>query len=174
MPKLRRMLGDARHPMVLSLMRLMETQSHQTLVRWAVGSVRERYLPLTEDPRLHAAVTAAGNWADGMHSLKTAQPALREARQAAQEETEPVRQAAARAIATACSAVRTPTSALGFVFYGAAAAAYHQAGLDASRAVYDALADAELEALLLSLQETAVADEPCPALLDWGCGGGTA
>ena len=106
MPKLRRMLGDARHPMVLSLMRLMETQSHQTLVRWAVDSVRERYLPLTEDPRLHAAVTAAGGWADGMLSLQAAQPALREARQAAQEETEPVRQAAARAIATACSAVR--------------------------------------------------------------------
>ena len=169
MPKLRRMLGDARHPMVLSLMRLMETQSHQTLVRWAVGSVRERYLPLTEDPRLHAAVTAAGNWADGMLSLKTAQPALREARQAAQEETEPVRQAAARAIATACSAVRTPTSALGFVFYGAAAAAYHQAGLNASQEVYGALADAEIAALYGALQGMAAADEPHPARLDWGC-----
>ena len=174
MPKLRRMLGDARHPMVLSLMRLMETQSHQTLVRWAVDSVRERYLPLTEDPRLHAAVTAAGGWADGMLSLQAAQPALREARQAAQEETEPVRQAAARAIATACAAIQTPTSALGFVFYGAAAAAYHQAGLNASKEVYDTLADAELAALLFALQEAAVADEPCPALLDWGCGGGEA
>ena len=158
MPKLRRMLGDARHPMVLSLMRLMETQSHQTLVRWAVDSVRERYLPLTEDPRLHAAVTAAGNWADGMLSLKTAQPALREARQAA-----------ARAIATACSAVRTPTSALGFVFYGAAAAAYHQAGLNASQEVYGALADAEIAALYGALQGMAAADEPHPARLDWGC-----
>ena len=85
-----------------------------------------------------------------------------------------MRQAAARAIATACAAIRTPTSALGFVFYGAAAAAYRQAGMDASKEVYDALADAELEALLFALQETAVADEPCPVPLDWNCKGGKA
>ena len=163
MPKLRKMLGDARHPTVLSLMRLMETQSHKTLVRWAVDCVRTRYLPLTEDARLCAALAAAGGWLKGELSLKAAQAPLREARQAA-----------ARAIATACAAIQTPTSALGFVFYGAAAAAYHQAGLNASKEVYDALADAELEALLSALQETAVADEPCPALLDWGCGGGEA
>ena len=174
MPKLRKMLGDARHPTVLSLMRLMETQSHKTLVRWATDCVRTRYLPLTEDARLCAALAAAGGWLKGELSLKAAQAPLREARQAAGAETEPVRQAAARAIATACAAIQTPTSALGFVFYGAAAAAYHQAGLNASKEVYDALADAELEALLSALQETAVADEPCPALLDWGCGGGEA
>ena len=174
MPKLRKMLGDARHPTVLSLMRLMETQSHKTLVRWAADCVRTRYLPLTEDARLCAALDAAESWLKSELSLKAAQPPLREARQAAGAETDPVRQAAARAIATACAAVQTPTSALGFVFYGAVAAAYHQAGLDASRAVYDALADAELEALLLSLQETAVADEPCPVPLDWNCGGGKA
>ena len=99
---------------------------------------------------------------------------LREARQAAQEETEPVRQAAARAIAAACAAVRTPTSALGFVFYGAAAAAYHQAGLNASQEVYGALADAELAALYGALQGMAAADEPHPVRLDWNCKGGKA
>ena len=117
--------------------------------------------------------TAEG-WLKGELSLKAAQAPLREARQAAGAETEPVRQAAARAVATACAAIQTPTSALGFVFYGAAAAAYHQAGLNASKEVYDALADAELATLLFALQEVAVADEPCPALLDWGCGGGEA
>ena len=49
-----------------------------------------------------------------------------------------------------------------------------EGGLNASKEVYGALADAELEALLLSLQETAVADEPCPVPLDWNCGGGKA
>ena len=169
MPKLRKMLGDARHPTVLSLMRLMETQSHKTLVRWATDCVRTRYLPLTEDARLCAALAAAGGWLKGELSLKAAQAPLREARQAAGAETEPVRQAAARAIATACSAVRTPTSALGFVFYGAAAAAYHQAGLNASQEVSGALADAELAALYGALQGMAAADEPHPARLDWGC-----
>ena len=174
MPKLRKMLGDARHPTVLSLMRLMETQSHETLVRWATACVRERYLPLAEDARLFAALAAAEGWLKGELSLKAAQAPLREARQAAGAEADPVRQAAARAIATACAAIRTPTSALGFVFYGAAAAAYRQAGLDASKDVYDALADAELEALLFALQETAVADEPCPVPPDWSCNGGKA
>lgn len=174
MPRLRKMLGDARHPTVLSLMRLMETQSHETLVHWATACVRERYLPLSEDARLSAALAAAEGWLEGELSLKAAQAPLREARQAAGAEADPVRQAAARAIATACAAIRTPTSALGFVFYGAAAAAYRQAGLDASKEVYDALADAELEALLFALQETAVADEPCPVPLDWSCNGGKA
>ena len=119
MPKLRKMLGDARHPTVLSLMRLMETQSHETLVRWATACVRERYLPLAEDARLFAALAAAEGWLKGELSLKAAQAPLREARQAAGAEADPVRQAAARAIATACAAIRTPTSALGFVFYGA-------------------------------------------------------
>ena len=174
MPRLHKMLGDARHPTVLSLMRLMETQSHETLVHWATACVRERYLPLSEDARLSAALAAAEGWLEGELSLKAAQAPLREARQAAGAEADPVRQAAARAIATACAAIRTPTSALGFVFYGAAAAAYRQAGLDASKEVYDALADAELEALLFALQETAVADEPCPVPLDWNCKGGKA
>ena len=174
MPRLHKMLGDARHPTVLSLMRLMETQSHETLVRWATACVRERYLPLAEDARLSAALAAAEGWLEGELSLKAAQAPLREARQAAGAEADPVRQAAARAIATACAAIRTPTSALGFVFYGAAAAAYRQAGLDASKDVYDALADAELEALLFALQETSVADEPCPVPLDWSCNGGKA
>ena len=174
MPRLHKMLGDARHPTVLSLMRLMETQSHETLVRWAAACVRERYLPLAEDARLFAALAAAEGWLKGELSLKAAQAPLREARQAAGAEADPVRQAAARAIATACAAIRTPTSALGFVFYGAAAAAYRQAGLDASKDVYDALADAELEALLFALQETAVADEPCPVPPDWSCNGGKA
>ena len=50
--------------------------------------------------------------------LEEAKVLLAEARKAAQEETDPVRQAAARAVSTACGTLTTPTNALGFAFYG--------------------------------------------------------
>ena len=80
-----------------------------------------------------------------------------------------MRQAAARAVATACASVQTPTSALGFLFYTAAAAAYNEKGLNADASTYDALAEREFQAALQSLRAAAVPDEPHPARLNWGC-----
>ncbi len=77
-------------------------------------------------------------------------------------------QAAARATATACAVIQTPTNALGYLFYGAAAAAYSKAGTeDASR--WDNLARAELEQALEELRAVSVPDEPNPAKINWNC-----
>ena len=77
-------------------------------------------------------------------------------------------QAAARATATACAVIQTPTNALGYLFYGAAAAAYSKAGTeDASR--WDDLARAELEQALEELRAVSVPDEPNPAKINWNC-----
>ena len=168
MAKLRKMLGSTQHPTVIALMRLIETQSHTTLIRWAVASVKERCLPLVSDPRMTEAVAAAESVLTGA-PLKVVKPALRAATAAAREADDPVSQAAARAISTACAVVQTPTNALGFTFYAAAAAAYHQAGLEAAPAEYDALGDAAFAALYQSLQAAAVPDEPHPVKVDWGC-----
>lgn len=168
MARLRKMLGSAQHPTVIALMRLIETQSHPTLIRWAVSSVKERCLPLCDDPRLAQAVAAAEAFLAGT-PLKAVKPALREATQAAREATDPVAQAAARAVSTACAVVQTTTNALGFTFYAAAAAAYHQAGPEASAAVHDALADEAFAGLYAALQAVSVADEPNPVQVDWGC-----
>ena len=75
---------------------------------------------------------------------------------------DPVALAAARAVSTACAAAQTPTNAFGFLLYGAAACAYHSAGLSEAADVYDRLAEEELQRALLSLQAVLVPDEPHP------------
>lgn len=168
---LRKMLGSADHPAIVRLMRLIETQGHGTLVRWAVEDVAAHMLPLVPDePGLTAAIAAVRAYVAGEAPLSAVKQAVKEARAAAQAlGKEPVRQAATRAIATACAVAATPTSALGFTFYSAAAYAYHTAGTDADLSVHDALATRELERLVLSLQAEAVPDEPCPVKVNWGC-----
>lgn len=171
---LRKMLGSADHPTVVQLMRLIETQSKPTLTRFAAAYVAAHYLPILsrlqpEEARLRAAVEAVRAHLDGA-PLTVVKAAVKDARAAAQgRAADPVSQAAARAVATACAVAVTPTNALGFAFYGAAAFAYHRAGLTASPEVYDALADEELSRILTALQAASVPDEPHPVKVDWGC-----
>lgn len=92
-----------------------------------------------------------------------------EASAAARDTEGAVEQAAARATATACAVIQTPTNALGYLFYGAAAAAYSKGRgtEDASR--WDDLARAELEQALEELRAVSVPDEPNPAKINWNC-----
>ena len=169
MAKLRKMLGRADAPVCVELMSLMDTQSTATLARWAVEYAVRRVLPLCPSSTLQEAVDACGAYCSGKQPLRAVKPSIRAAQAAAREEGDPVRQAAARAVATACASVQTPTSALGFLFYAAAAVAYREAGLDADAQTYDALAEREFQAALQSLRDAAVPDEPHPARLKWGC-----
>ena len=169
----RKMLGSVDDPAVLSLMALIETQSKTTLANWAAEYAASNYLSILGqregDCRIWEAREVVQAYLHGELSLKETKPVLAAARKAAQEETDPVRQAAARAISTACSTLTTPTNALGFVFYGAAAYAYHSAGLEAGREELDCLAQEELRRILKSLQEAAVPDEAVPVKINWNC-----
>lgn len=171
---LRKMLGSADHPSIIRLMQLIETQSKSTLIRFAAEYASARYLPLIEarlpgEDRLHAAVTAALDHLNGA-ALSTVKAAVKDARTAAQAlGGDPVSQAAARAIATACAVAVTPTNALGFAFYGAAAIAYHTAGTTADKTVHDELATQELEHICQALSSVCVPDEPDPIHINWGC-----
>ena len=175
MAKLRKMLGRADDPKLLALMRMIETQNKTTLARWAMDCARERYLPIyeecfPEDPRLGESLHAAASCLAGELALKDLKAHLKAARELPKEaEGAPAAQAAARAVTTACAVIQTPTSALGFVFYGAAARAYHQAGLTACAAVYDALAEEEFAALADILTDRMVTDEPDPIRVTWYC-----
>lgn len=121
-----------------------------------------------EAPALTAAVEGCRKHLTGQLSLKELKPLLREASAAARDTEGAVEQAAARATATACAVIQTPTNALGYLFYGAAAAAYSKAGTeDASR--WDDLARAELEQALEELRAVSVPDEPNPAKINWNC-----
>ena len=175
MAALRKMLGSVQEEGVVALMRLIETQSKQTLAKWAAEYVEEHYLPILrkreiEDTRLTEAIVTVKKCIRKEIPLKEARKIFAEARKAGQEITEhPAAQAAARAIGTACAVLLTPTNALGFVFYGAAACAYEAAGLKETAETYDQLASEEIKRILASLQAAAVPDEENPVKVDWNC-----
>lgn len=173
MAQLRKMLGELDDPSVIGLMRQIETQSKQTLAAWAADEVRTRMLPLLAgcaDARPQAAIEAVEAWLAGAMALKALKPMLVDARKASQELTaDPVQQAAARSIATACAVVTTPTNALGYTFYFAAACAYAQAGLSADKQTYDTLASQELARLLDTLKARSEEHAADPVRVNWGC-----
>lgn len=68
-----------------------------------------------------------------------------------------------------CGTWQTPTNALGFCFYGAAAMAYHQAGTAETKETYDMLATKELEQILASLKQVKAAPDEQAAKLQWNC-----
>ncbi len=175
MAKLRKMLGKLDNPDILALMCLIETQSQQTLGRWAIEYTEKVCLPiftkhLPEDSRPADAITSCCRYLNGEIKLAQVKPFLRAAGQAARDADDfAAAQAAARAIGTACSVVQNPPGALGFVFYCAAAAAYDRSGTEQTQEVYDRLAEEEIAAVLHSLQEAAKPDEPNPVKIDWNC-----
>lgn len=175
MAKLRKMLGDVRSQECADMMALIETQSKATLAAWAVDYAQRYYLPVYAnarpgDGRLENVLHACGEYLQGVRKLAEVKPLLREAAQIAREAgADPIAQAAARAVSTACATVQTPTNALGFLFYGAAAVAYGEAGLNESAERYDALASGEFRRALADLHKAAVPDEPNPTKINWNC-----
>lgn len=175
MAKLRKMLGKIDSEECIALMRLIETQSKETLMKWTVDYAKEEYLPIYrkrcgEDVSLQEAVAACERYIKGEETLKEVKPVLKEAVQTARDAKEDsIVQAAARAVSTACFVIQTPTNALGFLFYGAAAKAYDHAGLEEKMEVYDQLAEEELKHAYDSLKISAVEDEPNPVKINWNC-----
>ncbi len=175
MPKPRKMLGSADSPYILSLMRLIETQSKPTIVRWCVEYAQENILPIYEkavpgDGRPRSALAAARGWLDGKIKLPAAKPFIQDVTTAAkQAEANPVAQAAARAIGQAAATIQMPTHSLGLAFYAAAAVAYNRVGLHETPQVYDQIAEEECAKIEAALRAIAVEDEPNPAKINWYC-----
>ncbi|HJA94336.1 MAG TPA: hypothetical protein H9717_14695 [Candidatus Eisenbergiella merdipullorum] len=175
----RKMLGDINSPTTTALMRLIETQSKGTLTRWAAARAQERYLPLIpKDTDIFASMdrtlSAVESFLKKELTQKELKPVLTEARSevkrlADSQTADPVTLAAARAVSTACAVAQTPSNALGFLFYGAAACAYHSAGISAPADICDRLAEEELKKALQSLREIAVPDESHPVSIRWNC-----
>lgn len=174
MKKLRKMLGDISSQECIDLMHLIETQSQYTLATWAIQYAKDNYLniydmycPKGED--FHCIITNCEYYLAHKLSLKEVKVYLKEARMIAKNINDPIGQAAARALATACATITTPTNALGYLFYGAAVYAYHSVGLEESEDSYNTLATKELQRAYVSLQEVAIENEENPAKIKWGC-----
>ena len=179
MAKLRKMLGKVDEPAVQSLMEIIETQSKETLAAWAVGYVKTHTLAIYEkefpqDNRLRKAVEAVESCLRGEQKFKDVKPVIKEAADAAKEAgdhpvAQAVAQAAARSVSVACNVLGTPTNALGFTFYTAAAIVYDREGTEEKSDIYDTMATKELEKMLISLKEAAVPDESKPVKVNWRC-----
>ena len=175
MAKLRKMLGKADSTYIVSLMRLIETQSKDTIVKWCNEYAREHILPIyekdyPEDFRLINALDACKECLDGNIKLVEAKKIIKEAQIAAREvEGNPAAQAAARAIGATTITINNITSCLGLAFYGAAAIAYSSLGVNEKPEVYDEIAAIECRKMEEALCKIAIKDEPNPAKINWNC-----
>ncbi|GAA0125643.1 hypothetical protein UT300019_15450 [Clostridium sp. CTA-19] len=175
MAKVRKMLGKADSPYIVSLMRLIETQSKNTIIKWCNEYAREYILPIYEkdypkDFRLQNALNACNEWLEGNMKLIDAKKIIKEAQIAAREaEGNPAAQAAARAIGATTATINTLTSSLGLAFYGAAAIAYSSIGVNENVEVYDEIAARECKNMENALRKVAIIDESNPAKINWNC-----
>lgn len=176
MAKLRKMLGKADSPYIISLMHLIDTQSKETIAGWCLNYTEEHILPIFErecpgDNRPRRALDASRAWFEGKVKLPEVKNIiLNECHAAARElDDNPVAQAAARACGQAAACFHTPTHSLGLAFYGTAALAYDRVGLNESAEVYDHIAAEECLKMEEALRAVAVEDEPNPAKLKWHC-----
>lgn len=171
MPQLRKTLGDIHSEICIQLMRLIETQSRETLARWASGYARESYLLLCREtcPDLEPVVIDCLVCAEQGTPAACYRNRMWKAAILARTCCGPAEQAAARAVAAACAVMQTPSNALGFLFYGAAAVAYGKDRLDTSQAECDAMAAEELRRAYESLSACAVSEETNPAKIRWNC-----
>ena len=142
MAKLRKMLGAADSPYIVSLMRLIETQSKTTLANWSIDYAENHFVKIYDkaypgDTRPQMALDVAREWLAGRIKLPEAKRIiLNECHAAAREaEAQPAAQVAARACGQAAASIHTATHALGLAFYGAAAIAYDRVGTEQPAAV---------------------------------------
>jgi len=176
MAHLRKMLGSADSPYILSLMRLIETQSKNTLVKWCLTyceedilPIFEKYCPSNSGPR--RALNSAKLWLGGKVKLAEVKDIiLNECHTAARRlNSLPAAQAAARACGQAASVIHAPTHSLGMAFYGSAAIAYDRVGTNLTAQEYDLIASQECAKMEEALRKIAVYNETNPAKVNWYC-----
>lgn len=175
MPKPRKMLNDCDAPYIVSLMRLIETQSKVTIANWCVSYADAHLLPVWEkafpdDGRPRAALQAARDWLEGRIKLPVAKTVILDAHAAAREaEGNPTAQAAARAIGQAASTIHSATHSLGLPLYGSLAIACDRLGVETPWEELLRVAAEECWKMDAALRAVAVENEPKPAKVNWKC-----
>lgn len=175
MPKTRKMLNDCDAPYIKSLMKLIETQSKFTLANWAIDYAEQVLIPLWDkhhpnDKRPQIALNSARKWLSGAIKLPTAKVAILECHAAAREsDTNPVAQAAARAVGQCSSTIHSARHCIGLALYGALSVAYDKLGTDATWHQLEQCAAEECGRMLDALRAVSVVDEPNPARIVWKC-----
>jgi hypothetical protein len=176
MKKLKKMLGKYSDNHIDELMKLIETQSKETIAKWCMDYAEKIILPIyikyyPNDNRPKMALDVSRDWFKGLKKMPEVKNIiLNSCHQAAREaEDNPAAQAAARTIGQVASCFHTPTHSLGLAFYGAAAIAYNKLGTEATTEEYDAIAREEVIKMIEDLKKVAVKDERNKAKIKWNC-----
>ena len=119
------------------------------------------------DARPRDALSNAVGWLEGRVKFVDAKQSNYDAQDAAtQAEGNYSAQAAARAAAHAALTIHVSAHCLGIAFYGTAAFAYAQAGVNEEPEVYDKIAAKECSKMEAALRNIAVYNEANPAKID--------
>jgi hypothetical protein len=175
MPKYRKMLTDWNAPYIQRLVRVMETQSKQTVANWVCDYAEEIMVPIwvksyPKDNRPQLALDYAKKWLNKEVKLPEVKKIILECHQAAKEnDANPAAQAAARAIGQSASTIHAVTHAVGLALYGALAVAYDELGFSASWEDLEKQAAIACDKMTVSLKKVAVNNEPNPAKYNWSC-----
>lgn len=120
------------------------------------------------DTRPRVALDNAMGWLEGRVKFIDAKQSNNDAHIAATEaEGNYSAQAAARAIAHAALTIHVSAHCLGIAFYGTAALAYAQAGINEEPEVYDKIAAKECIKMEEALRIIVVPNESNPAKINW-------
>lgn len=175
MAKTRKMLNDWYAPYLQPLIKLIETQSKETLANWAIDYSEKVLLPIwnkiyPEDLRPLNAISAARDWLAGKVKLPQVKPVILECHDAARSaEGSPAVQAAARAIGQSASTIHSARHCIGLALYGALAVAYDILGINALWEKTEQFAADECVRMYNALKAVSVENEPNPAKIDWNC-----
>lgn len=125
---MRKILYNRDSPEIQPLKKLIQTQTHKTLVLWALDIAKEYADLYTQDypndPRVKDLLPIAKKWYQGQIKMPQAKQAILQTHQAAKETQNPYAQAAARAVGHAAATIHVETHALGVIFYGLTALTY--------------------------------------------------
>lgn len=171
----RKMLNDWEAPYLQPLIRLVETQSKETILHWVISYCEEvmlglwnRYKP--DDLRPQSAIQAARDWMERSVPFPAVKKSILACHEAAREASDnPIAQAAARAIGQSVSSIHSVRHCIGLALYGALAVSYHELGVDASWSLIESRAGEECLRMEKALQKIAISNEPYPVSMDWKC-----
>ena len=172
MKKFRKILCSLDAPYIGDMMKLAETQSKETLGKWAISYAESHFLPIYEgafaDDRPKIALASAKKWFRKEMKLPEVKTQIFACHAAAKEaEGNPAAQAAARAIAHASAIAHTASHSLGAVVYGSTALAYHQLGIQETLEAYEEAIAQYCQNMTAALQKIAVTDEANPSKINW-------
>lgn len=173
MSKIRKMYPHADIPVCTELMRLIETQSAQTLNAWVYKYTEENYLPVylkyAQTDVMSSYLACMKEYMEGKLTLKEYKAVIKQCRDSVKGIKNPQEEIAARAVCTAVSVPSVPASAFGFLLYGAMSTAYEKAGLSGNDEACLRLAEEELAHALQDLRAHAKENETNPVKVKWGC-----